>query len=96
MAVEWWKLDVAEPARARGYARCDSRSAHEIALGGGFLCNPSRMGDHGPELVCEACYDEFPYDPWDGGYSGLRAGPYKTMERALAALKRKKWWQFWK
>ena len=98
LAIGWWELEIASDARERGYANCDSIWRHKISVGEGYLCNPSRMGDRTPDLVCEKCFDEYPYDPWDGGYSGLKAGPYKTIEQALDALKpkKKKWWQFWK
>ena len=91
----WWTLDVSAHSRVRGYAVCDSRSGHQIPVGEGYLCSPSRLGDRTPDLVCQKCFDQFPYDPWDGGYSGLRRGPYATQEAAIAALT-KRWWEFWK
>jgi len=97
LAAEWWKLDLAANSRVRGYAICDSRSSHQIPNGGGYLCNPSHMGDSTPDLVCEACFEGLPYQAWDGGYSGGEVGPYRTVDSALAALTpQKRWWQFWK
>lgn len=68
-AKSWWTLDVAANSRARGYAVCDSWPTHRIPVGGGYLCNPSHAGDKTPDLVCEECFDEAHYAPWDGGYS---------------------------
>ena len=86
LAVLWWELEAQASKRERGWAVCDQRSGHQIPVGAGYLCNPNRMGDKTPDLVCEECFDRLPFDPWDGGYSGLKSGPYNTVDQAIAEL----------
>lgn len=85
LAAGWWSVSIAKKARDRDAAVCD-RCASSIPKGGGFLCNPTVISDKTPDMVCKSCFDRLPFDPWDGGYSDLKAGPLKTTEAALNAL----------
>lgn len=57
MAQNWWGSSSKE------IARCDSCSC-TIRAGEGCLCRPSHVGDRTPDLVCEKCFDKYPYYPW--------------------------------
>lgn len=86
LAVGWWQLDLAQRYREKGFVNCSLVSYHEIPVGEGFLCNPMGADDSKPALVCADCFEGYRFDPWDGGQSGVRQGPYSSSEQALAQL----------
>ncbi|MGE3822237.1 MAG: hypothetical protein AB7I30_22715 [Isosphaeraceae bacterium] len=86
LARGWWELDVAQYSRQRGYGICAASSRHQIPIGGGCLCNPVKRGDKTPDLVCEACFEQLPYEPWDGSRTGTPSSPYQTVDEALESV----------